>query len=271
MQDWLAQYGLGEATINMVVSYGMRFIGVLFVLWLGFFIGNKVQSLISRKLGAKLDVSLAKFLGNVARWLIVIMALLGCLSIFGIETTSFAAVIGGASVAIGLAFQGSLSNVAAGIMLLIFRPFKVGDVITVAGNTGKVDEIALFVTTLDTPDLRRFVIPNSQIFGSTIENVTFHPERRVDVNVGIDYSADIDKARATLLEAAAKMPGIVGDPAVVLTGLGASSVDFQVRVVVPTDTFWDVRDALIRECKYSLDKANISIPYPHVTVTQKAS
>lgn len=271
MQDWLAQYGLGEATINMVVSYGMKLIGVLFVLWLGFFIGNKVQSLISHKLGAKLDVSLAKFLGNVARWLIVIMALLGCLSIFGIETTSFAAVIGGASVAIGLAFQGSLSNVAAGIMLLIFRPFKVGDVITVAGNTGKVDEIALFVTTLDTPDLRRFVIPNSQIFGSTIENVTFHPERRVDVNVGIDYSADIDKARATLLEAAAKMPGIVGDPAVVLTGLGASSVDFQVRVVVPTDTFWDVRDALIRECKYSLDNANISIPYPHVTVTQKAS
>jgi small conductance mechanosensitive channel len=269
MVEWLQSMGLGEQTALMVLEYGMKVLGVLFVLWLGFLVGGKVQSVLTKRLEEKIDVSIARFVGNIARWTIVILAILGCLSMFGVETTSFAAVIGGASVAIGLAFQGSLSNVAAGIMLLIFRPFKVGDVIQIAGNTGTVDEISLFTTMLDTADKRRFIVPNSQVFGSTIENVTYNSERRVDVAVGIEYEADIDTAREVLKAAAAKLDHVIGEPMVVLTGLGGSSVDFSVRVVVPTEHYWPTLDALIRASKYALDEAKIGIPYPHVTVTNK--
>lgn len=268
--DWLEDLGLGEATIALIIEYGVRVLGVLFVLWLGFFVGGKVQTAISNKLEKTLDVSLAKFIGNMVRWTIVLLAVLGCLSIFGVETTSFAAVIGGASVAIGLAFQGSLSNVAAGIMLLIFRPFKVDDVINVASHTGAIVEIGLFTTLMDTFDKRRIIIPNSQVFGSTIENITHNPERRVDVAVGADYEADIDKTREVLLAAASTMEHIIGDAQVVLTGLGGSSVDYSVRVFVPTEHYWPTKDALTRACKYALDEADISIPYPHITVTNKA-
>lgn len=118
------------------------------------------------------------------------MVFLGCLTMFGFETTSFAAVIGAAGLAIGLAMQGTLSNFSAGHMLLIFRPFKVGDVVSTAGVTGKVINLALFTTEFDTPDNRRIIVPNGAIFGSTIENITFHDTRRVDVSVGTEYTAD---------------------------------------------------------------------------------
>lgn len=271
MKELLAQWGLGEATINMVLQFGLKALGAILVLWLGFMVGGKVQSFMEKRLVHRMDKSISKFLANAIRWAIVLMAILSCLSLFGVDTTSFAAVIGGASVAIGLAFQGSLSNVAAGIMLLIFRPFKVGDVVMVAGQTGAVEGISLFVTTLDTPDLRRIIIPNGQIFGSVIENITHHPTRRVDVNVGVDYSANIDAARQVLLEAAKSVEGVEGEPVIYLLQLGQSSVDFQVRAMAPTEKYWDVRDAVTRACKMALEDAKIAIPYPHVAVVQRAN
>ena len=270
MKEFLAQWGLGEASINMVIMFGLKALGAIVVMWAGFAIGGRVQSFMEKRLTKRMDQSIAKFTSNGIRWAIVLLAILSCLSIFGIDTTGFAAVIGGASVAIGLAFQGSLSNVAAGIMLLIFRPFKVGDVITAAGQTGAVEGISLFVTTLDTPDNRRIIIPNGQLFGSVIENVTHHPLRRVDVSVGVDYGAKIDDARNVLFEAASKVELIEGDPVIYLVQLGGSSVDFSVRVMAPTDKYWDVKDALTRACKMALDEAKIGIPYPHVTVVQRA-
>jgi small conductance mechanosensitive channel len=238
----------------------------LFIAWIVAGIIGRISGKAMQK--AKVDMTLSRFASKAIRWMILIFALLGCLGYFGINVTSFAAVIGAAGLAIGLAFQGSLSNVAAGVMLLIFRPFRVDQVVSVAGNTGKVFEIELFTTTIDTPDNRRIIIPNSAVFGAVIENVTFHPKRRVDVAVGVDYSADIDRTREVLTEAAHKVPGLLTEdaPAIVLVELGASSVDWAVRVWCPTADFFAVKEALTREIKMALDNAGIGIPYPQMDV-----
>lgn len=269
MKEQLAEWGLSEASLAMAVQFGLKALGAIAVLWIGFMVASRFQTFLEKRLVARMDPSIAKFLANAVRWMIVLLAILSCLSLFGVDTTGFAAVLGGASIAIGLAFQGSLSNVAAGIMLLIFRPFKVGDVINVASQTGTVQEISLFVTTLDTADRRRIIIPNGQVFGAVIENITHNPLRRVDVAVGVDYAVKIDDARKVLLKAAATIENIEGEPQVVLVQLGGSSVDFSVRVVVETPRYWDVRDQLTRAVKMALDEADISIPYPHMTVIQR--
>jgi small conductance mechanosensitive channel len=188
--------------------------------------------------------------------------------VFGIQTTSFAAVIAAGGLAIGLAFQGTLSNFAAGVMLLAFRPFKVGDLIVVAGTMGTVQEIELFTCELTALDNRRIVIPNSSIFGSTIENLTHHPQRRVDIPVGTSYSADTDRVRAVLEATLAKVEGVLEEPApqVLLKGLGSSSVDWQLRGWCNTEDYWDVWQRMIRDAKAALDREGIGIPFPQQDV-----
>jgi small conductance mechanosensitive channel len=242
----------------------LKLVGVLLAFWIASKIAAAMGSAVSKGLEkAKFDETLSKFGAKLTRYLILIMAGLGCLGAFGIETTSFAAVLGAAGFAVGLAFQGTLANFSSGVMLLIFRPFKVGDVVKVAGQTGKIDEIELFTTTLDTPDKRRIIIPNSAIFGSTIENISFHPVRRFNVDVGADYSADLDATRKALEAAAASVKTIESDPApaVVLTGLGGSSVDWTVRGWATGENFWGAKEALTRAIKIEMDKAGIGIPY----------
>lgn len=275
MNEWLAQAGLGEETLALALSYGTRILGVIVILFIAFVVAGWAKSaLVKRLTKVGFDVTLTKFLGSLVRWAIVLFAILGCLGLFGIETTSFAAVIGGASLAIGLAFQGSLANVAAGAMLLIFRPYKVGDVINVAGVTGVVDGIDLFTTFIDTFDNRRVIVPNGKVFGDTIENVTHHPVRRADITVGVGYDADIEKTRAVLLRAAQAVEGQAeGEgrkPVVALTGLGGSSVDWAVRVWAPTSDWGAVRERTIQSVKEALDEAQIDIPYPHTVVVQKS-
>ena len=251
------------------VDAGMRVALVLVILFIAFTIAGWAASLVGTSLRRlKFDATLTKFLSKLARWVVLLLAGLSCLSYFGVETTSFAAVIGAAGLAVGLAFQGTLSNFAAGAMLLLFRPFKVGDAVSVAGQLGIVDEISIFTTTLDTFDNKRIIIPNSEVFGAVIENITHHPIRRVDGDVGVGYAADIDATRAVLEEVAAVVPGQVNDkdPAVVLLGLGASSVDWSVRIWAPTSDYGDVRQTLLREIKMRLDAANIDIPFPQMEV-----
>ncbi len=258
-----------EKMIPIVTTYGLRILGVLALLAVVWIFGAWTRKLVRRSLKkVDFDDTLTIFFGNLARWAILLMGGLGCLGIFGVETTSFAAVLGAAGLAVGLAFQGSLSNLASGVMLLIFRPFKVGDVIAVAGEKGKVQEIGIFTTIMDTPDNRRIILPNGTIFGSTIENVTFHDLRRVDVAVGVDYTADMDTTREILERAAQDVPGKVDDPAsqVALCELGASSVDWVVRVWCQTGDFWAVKEATTRAIKMELDGANIGIPFPQSDV-----
>ncbi len=217
---------------------------------------------------AKVEETLARFLGNMFRYLVLVIGGIAILGTLGVEVTSFAAILAAVGFAIGMAMSGMLGNVAAGVMLLFFRPFKVGDVANAGGTTGKVIEIGLFTTTFDTPDNRRIIVPNGSIFGGTIENVSHHDTRRVAVAVGTDYGADIDKTREVLLAAAKACTGVLQDPepAAVLTGLGGSSIDWSVRVWVNAADFWAVSDQLTRDVKYALDNAEIGIPYPQMDV-----
>jgi len=254
---------------EVAVVYGSKALLVVFLMILAWIISSWASMLVRTGLRrVKFDETLTAFVSRLVSWLILGLAALSCLSSFGIETTGFAAVIGAAGLAIGLAFQGTLSNFAAGAMLLIFRPYKIGDVVKLAGTLGKVYEIAIFTTAIDTFDNRRFIIPNSEIFGSVIENITYHPVRRIEVEVGADYSADIDETRRVLENAISTVDLRVSDPepAVVLAGLGASSVDWSVRIWARREDFGAAKQALLRAVKMELDQARIGIPFPQMDV-----
>ena len=258
-QQWevLALQGALRVALVLVIL----FMAITIAGWLG----ATVHSALRRM---KFDATLTKFVSKLVRWGILLLAGLSCLSYFGVETTSFAAIIGAAGLAVGLAFQGTLSNFASGAMLLLFRPFKVGDVVKLDDSLGVVDEIELFTTSIDTFDNRRLILPNSSVFGSKIENLTFHRKRRVDVAVGAAYDADIDATREALLEAARRAEDVLSEPEpdAILIGLGASSVDWEVRVWVRTPDYLDVKQSLTRAVKNSLDEAGIGIPFPQLDV-----
>jgi small conductance mechanosensitive channel len=222
-------------------------------------------------LKTKFDPTLAKFLSNMLRWLILVLALLTSLNVFGVTATSFAAVLGAVTLAIGLGFQSSLSNLAAGVMLLIFRPFKVGDMVNIGGQLGKVNEIDLLMTEIDTPDGRRVILPNNQIFGAVIENITHHPRRRVDIPVGVHYDADVDQTRAALEKGLKMIVPKLDDPPpeVILQELGASSVNWTLRVWTKREDFFATRQATVRAAKYALQEAGLTIPYPQMDVHLK--
>ena len=262
-----AQYFQDNA--SLYTGYAVKVIGVLVVLFLAWIVAGWIARITGKAMRkASVDETLTRFAAKTARWAILLFAILGCLGVFGVDVTSFAVVLGAAGLAIGLAFQGSLSNLAAGVMLLVFRPFKVGDFVNVAGQSGTVDEIGLFSTSMDTPDNRRLILPNSAVFGSVIENVSHHEIRRVDVAVGVDYTADIDRTRNVLAETAEAVhdQSTGKDLQIVLADLGASSVDWVVRVWVNTSDYWPKRETLTESVKKSLDKAGIGIPFPQMDV-----
>jgi len=264
--DWTQ---LGEEAKALLIRYGVSAIGALVLLVIAWTLSGWITRILERGMTrAKIDATLTRFLARLVGWLVLVLAVLACLSIFGIETTSFAAVLGAAGIAIGLAFQGTLSNFASGLMLLVFRPFHVGDVINVAGVSGKVYAIEIFTTTIDSFDNRRYIVPNSSVFGATIENVTFHPQRRVDLNIGVGYAADIDHTRSVLESAVGQVDQILDNPApaIILSELGASSVNWIVQVWVNSSDFGTVKQGLLRAIKNSLDAAGIEIPFPQMDV-----
>ncbi len=251
--------------VELAQKYGPRIVGALLFVVAAWIISSWLSRLVLRGLGrAKVDVTLAKFLSNIVRWAIVVVAAVAGLGIFGVQTASFAAVIGSAGLAIGLAMQGSLSNIAAGVMLLLFRPFRVGDVVTVAGQTGKVDEIELFSTHIDTGDNRRIIIPNGQVFGSIIENQTHHETRAAVVNVTIDGSFDLEVTRAALLAAARGVKGRLEDPlpGVGLVRLNGAGVDWTVSVWSKQSDLMAVQQDLAQNVKSALDGAGMAGPIP---------
>ncbi len=264
--------GLSEqlaAYTPTLIDYGVKVVGVLIALWVSFRIASWLQRRVERALQARsFDPALTGFFGSLTRWTIVVAAVLACLGVFGIQTTSFAALIGAAGLAVGLAFQGTLSNFASGVMLLVFRPFSIGDYVKVAGEEGVVQEIGLFTVALDTVDNRRVILGNTTVVGGTIENVTHNPKRRVDIDVGVSYDADLDQARKALEKAASQVEGRDAELGhqVFLKGLGASSVDFQVRVWCDTGAYWDVWQATVQAIKQALDAAGVAIPYPQLDV-----
>jgi small conductance mechanosensitive channel len=260
LTEWLWRVG---------IEWSGKIVAVLILLIVAWILGAWARRAIGRVLERpQIDRTLGRFLGNLARWLIFLMAIIACLGFFGFNITSVAALVGAVGVTIGLALQGSLSNLAAGIMLLILRPFKIGDVVMIAGQLGKVDDVDLFNTKIDTGDNRRLIVPNGQIFNSTMENVTHHPWRRCDVTVGTAYGADLRRARAALRAAGESIRR--RDPArpvdVLLQNLGNNAVEWVVRVWVPTPDFIVCKDELIEAIKDHLDREGISIPFPQLEV-----
>jgi small conductance mechanosensitive channel len=258
-----------EKLTELVTTWGIRVIGALVALFLAWVVAGWARRSVLRALERRsFDPALTRFFASLLRYTILAGAVLGVLGVFGVETTSFAAVIGAAGLAIGLAFQGTLSNFAAGVMLLVFRPFKIDDFVGVAGIMGTVNEIDLFTTAMTTPDNRRLIVPNSSIFGAVIENFSHNEVRRVDVPVGVAYGADIERTREVLEQMVPGIPGVLTEPApqVFLAELGASSVDWQLRVWAKTTEFWDVRQAVIKAAKAALDEAGLGIPFPQLDV-----
>ena len=260
---------LSPELMDTIIGYATSVVGVLvfiIVVWIvAGWIGRLVRSSLEN---SPLDDTLTRFFPRLVRWLVIIIGVVMALGIFGIETTSFAAVLGAAGLAIGLAFQGTLAHFAAGVMMLIFRPISVGDVVKLEGELGTIQEIDLVLTKMDTLDNRRVTIPNGEVFSSTIITLNTHEMRRVDVPVGADYGADIDATRAALERALPNIEGALEEPApqIVLDGLGGSSVDWVVRAWAPTPDWLAVKQSTIRAIKMALDEAEIGIPFPQMDV-----
>jgi small conductance mechanosensitive channel len=276
-QDVMIQ--LTEGDISGVMEYATTFLGPallyaalgLGVIFIGYLIAKYVSRVVSRPICRRVDETLGRFIGKVVFYGIMVGVVGSVLSKLGAPLGGLAAMLAAAGFAIGLAFQGTLSNFASGVLMLVFRPFKVGDFIIAGGVSGKVNEIDLFSTRLDTSDNRRLIVPNSSISGGPIENVSFHTHRRIEVVVGVDYGADMDQTRAAIEAAAATFAAetIQGDgrgSTVVLSNLGASSVDWKVRMWVAADDYWSLLESLTCEVKRQLDAAKIGIPFPQLDV-----
>lgn len=251
------------------IEWGGKILGVIVLLIIAWMLGGWARRAVGRLLDRpQIDKTVGRFLGNLARWIVIGLAVIACLGFFGFNITSVAALVGAAGLTIGLALQGSLANLAAGIMLLVLRPFKIGDVVQLAGQIGKIDDIDLFNTKLDTGDNRRMIIPNGQIFGNTIENITHHAWRRCDVNVGTAYNGDLKVVRAVLRKAALSIAerDQSKDVDVVLQALGTHAIEWTVRVWVPTASFMVCRDRLLETIKDELDAVGVSIPFPQMEV-----
>lgn len=269
MNDLFAQDYLSAETIRLLGTYLLSAIAFILILIVGRYVAKWVRNLIRGGLDRpKVDTTLTKFAGNFAYYAIFLLAIFAGLETLGVETASFVAVLAAASFAVGLALQGTLANFAAGVMLLIFRPFSVDDYVEIADETGFVRDISLFFTRLTTRDNRLVIVPNGDIFGSTIRNIFAHDVVRVDCDVGTDYSAEIDEVRKVLLEAARSVDDRVeekGEQAA-LKGLGDSTIDWEVRVWATPDDYFRLGQELARQVKYKLDEAEIGIPYPQMDV-----
>ncbi len=265
--------GLLSGDLSEVSPSIMEYIGngvAGLALLLGSYFAAKICSrYISLAVCRRVDETLGKFLGRLTYYTILIGCSVGILATFGVPVAGAMAILTAAGFAIGLAFQGTLSNFASGVLLLVFRPFKVGDMVIAAGVTGKINEIDLFTTTFDTPDNRRLIVPNSAISSGTIENMTYHAHRRVDLTVGVAYAASLDATRAALTQAAMNLselmiPGETRGYQVLLGQLGASSVDWTIRFWTATTNVPLVRERLTCEIKMQLAKAQIDIPFPQM-------
>ncbi len=263
--DGLMAGEINGAFLDLIVQGGIALLAIV----VGYFGAKLVARWVSNAICKKVDQTMGRFAGKFAFYTVFLLVAMAVLQKAGVPVTSAAAILAAAGFAVGLAFQGTLSNFASGVLLLVFRPFKVGDVVNAAGITGKVNEIDLFTTTFDTPDNRRLIVPNSSIAGTTIENISFHQERRVDVVVGVAYSASMDSTRAVLIQAAERMGDriIQGDGRghqILVSTLGASSVDWTVRVWTAAENYWGVKEDLTVAVKEELDKAGVDIPFPQM-------
>lgn len=259
-----------DGQAETIVAGATNILFALVILIVGFWIAGRVGKFV-KGLGAKyenLDSTLFNFLGSLVRYVILAFVIIAVLGRFGVETTSIVALLGAAGLAVGLALQGAMSNLAAGVMLMIFRPYKVGDFIDAASQFGNVEEITLFTTVLRTFDHQQIIIPNGSIWGDQIVNHSHHPIRGVEMTFGVSYDSDIDKTRAVIAKVFEDHPMVLNDPApdIAVSTLNDSSVDFITRPFVKGEDWFSVRYSVPEAIKKALDEAGIEIPFPHQKV-----
>ncbi|MBO7925777.1 mechanosensitive ion channel [Pseudoalteromonas sp. K222D] len=252
-----------DQAISLVMTYAPKFVLAIITLLVGLWLINRFVKVLDNRLGKK-DPTLNKFLCGLISAVVKIMLLISVASMVGIETTSFIAVIGAAGLAIGLALQGSLANFAGGVLLLIFKPFKVGDTIEAQGFMGAVVEIQILYTVVDTFDNRRIVIPNGSLSNATLVNVSIYDKRRCDMTFGISYNDDIDTAKAILKRLFEEDERSLTDPAprICVANLGDNSVNLMFRAWVATGDLWPYYWDMQEKVKKAFDKEGISIPFP---------
>ncbi len=258
--------------MEYLVLYGTRIVGSILVFFIGKWLAKFANSLIIKMMKkANQDETIIKFLSNVTYGLMITVVVLSALSNLGVNTTSFIAILGAAGLAIGLAFKDTFANIGAGILLIFFRPFKVGDFIQAAGETGVVEEINLFSTIMKTGDNKQIIVPNSSMIGGNITNFSTKDTRRVDFVFGIGYDDDLKLAKATLEEIINADERVLKDPAtfVAVSELADSSVNFVVRAWVNSSDYWGVYFDTLEKVKLTFDEKNISIPYPQMDVHTK--
>jgi small conductance mechanosensitive channel len=255
--------------IEIGTVYGTKIVGAILILVLGrIVIGFIVRALKRLMDRSGTDQTLEKFLLAITRIGLLTFIIIAAISTLGVQTASFIAVIGAAGLAVGFALQGSLANFASGVMLIIFRPFKVGDYVEAGGSAGTVEEIHIFNTILKSPDNRKIFIPNSQVTGGNITNYSAKDTRRVDMVFGIGYDDDIKKAKEILEEIVNSDPRVLKDPAptIAVSELGDSSVNFVVRPWVKTSDYWSVYFDTHEKVKLNFDQKGVSIPFPQTDV-----
>ena len=255
-----------ETSQDLLFLYAPKVITALLILFIGLY-AIKIIIKSSRKLMQKrgVDITLQKFLGNLIGWILKVLLFITVISQLGVATTSFAAIIAAAGLAIGLALQGSLGNFAGGVLIMIFKPIKIGDFIEAQGESGTVKEIEIFTTKLNTPDNKEVIIPNGALSNGNIVNYSTEATRRIDFTFGVGYDSDIRKTKEIIFDVINNHPLILKEPAtaVNLSELADSSINFFTRAWVKKEDYWTVKFDVIEQTKEALDAAGIDIPYPH--------
>ena len=250
---------------SLGIEYGMKVIGALAVLIIGFWVAKQIRKGIIKLLeSSKVDPTLISFIASLTYIIMQVFVIVAALEKLNIKTTSFVAILGAAGLAIGLALQGSLANFAAGVLLIIFKPFKVGEVIEAGGVLGTVREISIFTTVIDTLDNRKTIVPNAKLTADNITNYSVNDTRRVDLVAGISYGDDIDKARAAIQAALSEVDGILESPApdILVSEMADSSVNFSVRPWCRPTDYWAVYFGVTEAIKKKFDAEGICIPFP---------
>lgn len=262
-----------EKGINIGTEYGLKIITAIIIWIVGKWIIGKLMKLFSKTLrkNPNMDETLERFLGNLVKTILMILLIIAILGNLGIDTASFAAILAAAGLAVGLALQGSLSNFAGGVLIMLFKPYKVGDLIEAQGELGVVLEIQIFTTKMSTPGNKLAIIPNGALSNGNIKNFTELGQLRVDLVMGVAYDADIKETKEALMRAMTSQEKVLKDPAptVNMLELADSSVNYAVRPFATPDDYWDVYFKTIENCKIELDKAGIEIPYPHAVEIHK--
>ncbi|WP_297440245.1 mechanosensitive ion channel domain-containing protein [Sulfurimonas sp.] len=258
-----------DIAIAYASEYGLKLVLAILIFIIGKWATNKITAFIKKMmLKANVDKTLVEFSESIIYFALLMMVIIAALNQLGVNTTSFVAVFGAATLAIGLALQGSFSNIGAAVLIILFRPFKVGDVIESAGVTGEVTDINLFSTIITPIDKRTVIVPNSSIIGGNITNFSNREQRRVDHVFGIGYDDDLKLAKETLMQIVKADSRILQDPEpfVAVNELADSSVNFVVRAWTSTDDYWGVYFDMLESVKLTFDEKGISIPYPQMDV-----